>query len=405
MKTLTLSAQSISDITTDADRAMSVQHWVGQAPITEVLELDTSENIRAFVESKRRTPLHKEILATLQDSPVFFPILNGGLTIVASEIKQFDSSIHLTNPSIINGGQTQGVIRQYLAECEKREESPNFANVKIELLITQDANLKARASVARNSQHAVQKLSIAGRLGYLDDLNRELQLELPDLKLRTSESDIGPEFVDAEHLLQILYALVPKQLLISGDSENRSIVYSSKNKLLKDFAMLYRIVNGELEPPKKIKRVKYEMLYDFLCRLAPSAYELYLDWSTKSQFAAWPSSAIQTDSSGSVIGVRDGVLLPIIASLSNFVVKGADKKWSIQYPELFDPTELIQMAKHLFIEFNNSDSSLMGRNAQSWSTLYQVTHIYSLSARKQSKAAIESLSPKPERVLATNGRR
>jgi hypothetical protein len=248
-------------------------------------------------------------------------------------------------------------------------------------------------------------ISRAGRMVYLDDMSRELQLELPDLQLKTSESDVGPEFVDAEHLLQILYALVPKTLLIGGDAENRSIVYSSKNKLLKDFVMLYRIVNGEIEPPKKVKRVKYEMLYDFLCKMAPSAYELYLEWATKGQFASWPSSAIQTDSSGSVIGVRDGVLLPIIASLSNFVVKGADKKWSIQYPELFDDSELIQMAKQLFIEFNNSDPSLMGRNAQSWSTLHQVTHIYSLSARKQSKAAIEALTPKPERVLVTNGRK
>jgi hypothetical protein len=63
------------------------------------------------------------------------------------------------------------------------------------------------------------------------------------------------------------------------------------------------------------------------------------------------------------------------------------------------------MAKQLFVEFNNSDPSLMGRNAQSWATLYQITHIYSLSARKQSKAVIESLTPKPERVLATNGRK
>lgn len=68
-----------------------------------------SDNVRDF---QGMNPVNKDIQDTLQNShnKVLFPVLNNGITIVASQAKRVRTSITLTNYQIVNGCQTCHIL-------------------------------------------------------------------------------------------------------------------------------------------------------------------------------------------------------------------------------------------------------------------------------------------------------
>jgi hypothetical protein len=76
-------------------------------------------------------------------------------------------------------------------------------SIKYELIITIDDDLIAEISIARNFQNDVRAISIAGRRGQLDDLEKAVQQRFPRIKLRKSETDLAvdDEFLDTEKLI------------------------------------------------------------------------------------------------------------------------------------------------------------------------------------------------------------
>jgi hypothetical protein len=55
---------SLADITTEQDTLSGIEHFVGQAPIKEVLHLPTDGNVRGYLAEsnpKRMTHVHREI--------------------------------------------------------------------------------------------------------------------------------------------------------------------------------------------------------------------------------------------------------------------------------------------------------------------------------------------------------
>lgn len=68
-----------------------------------------SDNVRDF---QGMNPVNKDIQNTLQNShnKVLFPVLNNGITIVASQAKRVRTSITLTNYQIVNGCQTCHIL-------------------------------------------------------------------------------------------------------------------------------------------------------------------------------------------------------------------------------------------------------------------------------------------------------
>jgi hypothetical protein len=65
-------------------------------------------------------------------------------------------------------------------------------------------NLIGEVSIARNFQNDVMSISIAGRLGQLDELQDAVHKSLPDAKLKRSETELSSDYLDTEHLLQVL---------------------------------------------------------------------------------------------------------------------------------------------------------------------------------------------------------
>lgn len=117
---------SIRNISCPEDNANDRKVLVGHAPAISVLELPTDENVRDYLLEaegrKRRQPtqVHRAIRNTLDNTPHNFSVLNGGISIVAHDYEVDDKRkiLKLVRPSIINGSQTKGVLKDYFRDME-----------------------------------------------------------------------------------------------------------------------------------------------------------------------------------------------------------------------------------------------------------------------------------------------
>lgn len=381
---------SLRNISCPDDTKNNRKIIVGQAPAQSILGMPTDENVRDYlldVEGKQRrrpTEVHKAIHSTLVNHPDNFSVLNGGVVIVARghEVDETNKCVKLLKPSIINGAQTQGTLKDFYEEIEKTGETPPEIYIKFELIVTEDDGLIAETSIARNFQNDVTSISISGRLGELDELEQSLQAKLPHKKLRKSETDISDEYLPTERLLQILVVLTPDELwLKEGETgnPNKAYAFGQKSKCLKDFRQLYNIVKGkkklENKPAKGFSLTQYKELYQFYLDIAAQAYQLHEKWKAHQEFKGTRLRSLMYDPNGNIKEVPDGIVFPILASLSVFCEKTNDG-WNIEPPNSFLDKELIEAAKTAYMEIAKSDPAKMGKTKACYTALSQITSLY-----------------------------
>ena len=120
---------SFRNISCPEDLGNDRKVFSGQAPITSVLALQTDANVRDYLleaegkQRRRETQVNEEIRQTLESKPEVFSILNGGVVIVArsSEVDEQKKTLHLVQPSIINGSQTQGVLKDFVTTLNEKQ--------------------------------------------------------------------------------------------------------------------------------------------------------------------------------------------------------------------------------------------------------------------------------------------
>lgn len=353
----------------------------GHAPVTSVLDLPTDANVRDYLleaegkQRKRETQVNREIRQTLESKPEIFSILNGGLVIVARshQVDEQKKILFLTKPSIINGSQTQGVLRDFFSKLSSDGEDTPSIHVKYELIVTDDEDLIGEVSIARNFQNDVESISIAGRRGQLDELEKALRKGEPGSKLQKKETQLSDDYVGTERLLQVITALIPPELWPkSGELENPNKVYtySMKAKCLKEFQDIHTKAHDPKHPDYKRARE----LYQFYLDIAPQAMDLYDEWKAHQGFAGTGIRSI-TREGREIVEVPDGIVFPIIASLSAFAKK-TDRGWRISPPSSFRDAEIIRAAKSVYQSMANSNPWLMGKNQACYFALYQITSIY-----------------------------
>jgi hypothetical protein len=360
------------NISAPEDEANNRRVYSGHAPATTVIGLEDNENVREYLVDaegkKKRSPtlVHQAIRKTLQDTPDQFSILNGGMVIVATSamVDDKDRTIKLKNASIINGSQTQGELRRYFEKNPDAVEDP--PSIKYEIIVTDDQDLIAEISIARNFQNDVRAISIAGRRGQLDDLELALQKVYPYLKLRKSETDLVADdaYVDTEKLIQVIFALMPEDVLTrfdsSIDASSKVFTYSQKTRCLK---LYQKVVEGG--PSEALS---------CCLDLAPIAWNIYEEWKSHAGFKGTRIRAI-TRENGQIAEVPDGVVFPILAAHAAFVKESA-KRWVLTIPSAFDDQELISAAKQAYMEIAGSNPQTMGKNKACYSTLLRITQIY-----------------------------
>ena len=376
------------------DDAAGRKVYAGKALASSVLELADDENVREYlVEAPgklKRTPtlVHQAIRKTLKDHPDQFSILNGGLVIVArsAEVDDKNRVMTLGGPSIINGSQTQGELQRYYAKSRGTGVEPM---VKYELIVTDDDDLIAEISIARNFQNDVRAISIAGRRGQLNELEEAVQRVFPSVRLRKSETDLvaDNEYLDTEKLIQVIFALMPAQLLkaldTEGDPSSKSVTYQQKTRCLKMFQRLVEN-HGDNED--------LSGTYNCALDIAGKAWELYRRWKSHPGFRGTRIRSIEREDDGEIVDVPDGIIFPIISALSAFVKKTASG-WTINVPSSFDEKELIEAAAQLYMEVANHNPQTMGKSKACYSQLYLLTNIYARLTRPAALPGVATRDP------------
>ncbi len=374
-----LKYHSCRNISAPEDEQANRKIYSGHAPTSSVLELDDNENVREYLvdakgkQRQRPTLVHQAIRKTLKDTPDQFSVLNGGMVIVAKKATVDDAKkiIYLERPSIINGSQTQGELKRYFEESNGQP--IEIPSIRFEIIVTDDPDLVAEISIARNFQNDVRAISIAGRLGQLDDLENAMQPAFLGSKLRKSESDLvgDGDFLDTEKLIQVILALMPVSELQGLDEKidasNKVFCYSQKTKCLKMY--------------QRMEDNKPSDAYNCALDLAPIAWKLYNDWKSHQGFKGTKLRSIVREGS-EIIDVPDGIIFPIIAAHSAFTVKRPkSKKWELAKPDSFIEAELIDAAKQTYMEIADSNPQTMGKKQACYSNLYRITSIYARLAK------------------------
>lgn len=350
------------------------------------MDLPEEENVRRYLvtaEGKKRQRLSdvpRQIRDTLDNNPENFCILNGGIVIVAfaADVDEKTKEVTLVNASIINGSQTRGELKRYKAHCLETEREPYPVHVKFEIIVCDSEDLKAEISIARNFQNDVARLSIAGRRGQLDELEEWIRASMPDAKLRKSETERSEDFIDTEKVLQVCTALMPAALWPEPkevDDPIKVYTYSMKSKCLREFQDVHR--RAMSPTPDEIHNGTHEQakeLYKYYLDIAPTAMELYDRWKTHQGFRGTGLRAIERDGNA-IKDVPDGIIFPILASLSAFVRRTIET-WTYDPPAKFDDSDIIKAAKGQYMNTANSNPWNMGKSRAVYSWLYQITNIY-----------------------------
>jgi hypothetical protein len=347
------------------------------------LDIPTDENVRDYLleaEGKKRrrpTQVNIAIRDTLENYPDKFSVLNGGVVLVARayEVEESKKILRLRKPSIINGAQTQGVIRDYFRDYEKSGEAPPTIHVTFELLVTDDEDLIAETSIARNFQNDVMSVSIAGRLGQLDELEKALQGHKPHLKLQKSETELSEDYLRTERLLQVITALTPPSLWPNErerENPNKVYAYSQRAKCLREFRTMYE-KQGNIDDPE---HKKYRELYKFYLDIVADAQDLYDKWKAHQGFIGTRLKSIKRDEQGRTIEeVPDGIIFPILAALSAFATKTRGV-WKIVPPPTFKDEDLILRAAAAYKEMADSNPNVMGKSKACYFHLFDITSLH-----------------------------
>jgi hypothetical protein len=361
------------NISSPEDQSAGRKVYSGTAPARSVLELDDNENVREYLveatgkQKKTPTLVHQAIRKTLETNTELFSILNGGIVIVARDAEVDDKTKQMTllKPSIINGSQTQGELRRFFAKTFSADYIE--PSIRFEIIVTDDDDLIADISIARNFQNDVRALSIAGRRGQLDELEARMKAKFSGIELQKSESDQKDTSgsLDTEKLIQVTFALLPSEMMkkfgAQSDPENKVFSYSQKTRCLKLFQRL-------------VDEPQHEEVYKCFLDVAPLAWELYTKWKVHQGFVGTGIRSIEREGR-QIKEVPDGLIFPIIAANSVFI-KHNGLRWQLQPPRVLTDDELIRAADQAYKEMADHNPQTMGKNKACYSHILQVTSIF-----------------------------
>ncbi len=373
-----LDYQLLRNTTSPDETFTGIKSFVINLSAFEILKLDTKENLRSYLAEynpKKRNRVHDAIRNTIQTEPQRFITRNSGFVIGASDIDVDDNrkTIRLTDPSILNGAQSQGEIRQWVREFYGEDFKPNGEEVpffvRAEIIVDSDSEEVVETAIARNTATPVKSISQAGARGHLNDLERSINKRRPDIKIRKSETD--ENVFDTRKILQYTRLLMPINVSKNHSVSEKLRAYKNPEQCLTDFSEWYE--RRETDPDAKAK-------YDFTVQMAPYAIDEYEYWETHDEWNGhhvWEETkkggrACRRDKkTGKIIWVSPGLVFPILGALSEFVSQVSAERWVIVKPKVFRPKEMISRALDQFRGVN-SDPMQMGRNAG----VYDALHIY-----------------------------
>lgn len=393
-----LSYQLLRNVTSPDEAATEVKSFVANFSVFEILKLGTGENLRSYLADyspRKRTRVHEAIENTIKTEPQRFITRNSGFVIAATEIQVDDNkkTVRLSEPSIINGAQSQGEIRRWVEESyggelpDDSEDPPFF--VRAEIIVDKDPNEVVETAIARNTATPVKSISQAGARHHLDELEKSVKKVRPDIQISKSETDFGA--YDTRKVLQYARLLMPA--FVSGNEtiSERLRPYKNPEQCLTEFCEWYDDKDKHKDPEvRDLARRKYE----FSIQIAPYAIMEYEYWE---RHKAWNGHHIwdetkkggrtcRRDEQNKIVWISPGLVFPILGAMSEFVEEKAPGKWSIEKPDFFEPATMIANAVAQF-RSKGSDPMLMGRDPGVYDALriYPNTIVKVIRDMKKSK--------------------
>ena len=367
-----LSYQLLRNTTSPDEAQGGVKSFVANLAAFEILKLDTKENLRSYIaeySQKRRNRVHLAIRTTIEEAPERFITRNSGFVISASDIVVNDSekTIQLTQPSIINGAQSQGEIKSWVRDTfgdkPSGDEEPPFF-VRAEIIVDPDQQQVVETAIARNNATQVKSISQAGARGHLDDLEASVQTRHPNIKIAKKETDLG---YDTRKILQYTRLLMPANVSQNDSAAEKLRAYKNPEQCLSDFSNWYMDKDRDSDARAK---------YDFTVQMAPFAIEEYAYWERHESWTGkyvWEQTgagrACRRDKkTNRIVWVSPGLIFPIMGAMSEFVTETSPGHWTISKPPSFKPAVMIAQAVAQFRGVA-SDPMQMGRNANAYDAL------------------------------------
>jgi len=372
----TLQYQLLRNTTSPDEKGSGVQSFVANVSAFEILKLDTRENLRSYIAEynpKKRNRVHDAIRNTIMSDPSRFITRNSGFAISASNIEVDDNAktVHLTNPSILNGAQSQGEIKRWIAEVYGDDLNPTSDQppfyVRAEIIVDPDPAEVVETAIARNTATPVKSISQAGARGHLDELEKSIQQVRPNVRIQKQETDF--DALDTRKVLQFARLLMPASVSKNDTASEKLRAYKMAEQCLTDFSDWYE---------RKATDADAKLKYDFTVAIAPVALAEYEYWERHPAWngqRVWEETqkgrACRRDKAGKIVWVSPGLVFPVMSAMSEFIAETAPGKWEIKRPSLFKADEMIARAVAQFRTVD-SDPMLMGRSAG----VYDALRIY-----------------------------
>jgi hypothetical protein len=385
-KHVVLEFNSLRNVTPPEEEKANRKRYCGNASAGEFFAIPDHMNIRDYLQTevngkpiKKSTLVNDAMRSQLEGDRSLFPILNGGITIVASAVTLDDKEKRLVmeSPSIINGSQTRGVLKDYFEEFPPSEDNV-FPSVDFEVIVCTDERVAAEIAIARNYQNAVQPLSTYGARMVFKDLEAALRKRDANIRLRKSETDVGPEFWDTEKIIQVVTAMIPASVKMprplkgkGGSDGIRVYPYAGKAVCLKDFAEI------------QAKPTEYPDAKTFF---EDVAYDAWMEFKKLRSYQGFSVLRAVTKVKGEVAedGVPTGIIFPMISALGKLAIQKPDGHWTFAIPSDFDMDDLCKQAKTTYQQPGpgRSNPQTMGKELACYLNLHAIVDSY-LKYRRQ----------------------
>lgn len=378
-----LSIVKIVDTTSSAEEENGSRHYTLVVPLGQILKLNVEENLRIGYthpdSSRSISSIHRDIRNSFMADRKRFIQRHSGFVVIANDLildededdgtgKVFN--IYLEKPSLINGAQTQQILRELIDQQvgDVQHLFSMSALVRVELIIEKNKNERLEIAIARNNSINVAKVSKLGKAGYLDDLESSLKDVMgEDFELAKSETDHG---IKPAMLIALLRAVTPHALYPYATFSPVACYASAFSHNSRNLTEYKNLVDGKGTTPNK------KILVKFFKDFAGIVYREYIYWATHPE---WAKLSTMKTYSGKFIKKRNnelgkdhqvklGIILPLLHGLRNFVEHDADAGVArFKYPDGFSESKYIRyIANQCRLRTKDCDTHVFGKSKFSY---------------------------------------
>jgi hypothetical protein len=346
-KTKKIMVSRVNETTSPEEKRNNAMHYTITCAMKEVLGFNLDNNLRDFYgsedSSKNKTTVHKEIKASFEENPSRFIQRNSGFTVVCNGIavpqkNEFGvKHITLTNPSLINGAQTQGMLKEISKEYGGELDN---TNVRVEIIVEKNLEEVKDIAIARNTSTNVSVLSRMGANDNFKILQKNMLevLGVPAGKIQIKETD---DAIPTQTLLQVIKAMTPETLENSHKGllkPSAVISYSSKAGVLTEFRKMME------------NKKKYEDVLNYFHTFSGLAWKEFESWTSDNEWVKYikkyPKIGKYNEETNEVL-MQWGLICPAIYGLKSFLVEDTGK-WTIKYPKHFNRKTYIELVINMF---------------------------------------------------------